>query len=80
MQIYPREIGYRCKPDNDRESGSFIKPKALASTPARKDKPKAVGASAGLYIPPCPQSASSSRILAGLYGFHALFAPKRFAC
>jgi len=80
MQIYPREIGYRCKPHIYRESSRMITPKAHAPIPARKGKPKAVGASAGLYNPPCPQSASSSGILAGLCGFHALFAIKRFVC
>jgi hypothetical protein len=44
MQIYPREIGYRCTPDINCESSILIKPEAPATISARKGKPKAFGA------------------------------------
>jgi hypothetical protein len=44
MQIYPREIGYRCKPDSGRESSGAIMPKTPAAISAIKGKPKAFGA------------------------------------
>jgi hypothetical protein len=44
MQIYPREIGYRCKPDSSREFSGAIMPKIPAAISAINGKPKAFGA------------------------------------